>query len=94
MTKETRAVSIGVSYSNLMLPNSVQSHLPSHHFPSIVLVVGLLALSGEAQCLVGGDLASHAVHGGENGSSQDHTQRDQLWRNLLQRSETLGDSVC
>lgn len=62
--------------------------------PYVALVLGLLALSGQAQCLVGGNLASHAVYGGENSGSQDNTERNQLWGNLLEGSQALGDSVC
>lgn len=57
-------------------------------------MIGLLALSAETQCLVGRELAAHAVHGGKDGGSQNNTERDQLWGNLLEGSQALGDGVC
>jgi hypothetical protein len=57
-------------------------------------VIGLLALSGQAQSLVVGELAAQAVYSGEDGGSQDNTKRDQLWGDLLEGSQTLSNGVC
>jgi hypothetical protein len=58
------------------------------------LVVGLLALSGKAEGLVGHELATHAIGGSEDGGGEDDTEGDQLRRDLLEGAETLGDGVC
>lgn len=60
----------------------------------MALVIGLLALSGKTQGLVGGDLAAHGVYGSEDSGGQDNTERNQLWGDLLEGSEALGDGVC
>ena len=69
-----------------------------------------LALPGQAKRLVRDELVAQRVGCGANGDTvavsggkgrsrslnvpQDNTERDQLWGNLLELSETLCDGVC
>jgi hypothetical protein len=65
-------------------------------FPIIFTVanlVGLGARPGEAESLVGPELAEDAVAGGAEGDGQDEADGEQLDGNLLEGTEALGDGV-
>jgi hypothetical protein len=53
----------------------------------------LLASSGQTKGLVDNELVDEGVGGGADSDSQDDSEGDQLRRNLLQGTQTLGDGV-
>jgi hypothetical protein len=55
--------------------------------------VGLRARPGEAESLVGPELAEDTVAGGAEGDGQDETDGEQLDGDLLEGTEALGDGV-
>jgi hypothetical protein len=56
-------------------------------------LVGLRARPGEAESLVGPELAEDAVASGAEGDGQDETDGEQLDGDLLEGTEALGDGV-
>jgi hypothetical protein len=55
--------------------------------------VGLGARPGEAESLVGPELAEDAVASGAEGDGQDQADGEQLDGDLLEGTEALGDGV-
>jgi len=51
-------------------------------------------LSLETEGLVGVEFADGGIGGDNESETNDNTQWDQFWRNLLKGSQTLGDGVC
>jgi len=59
----------------------------------IANLVGLGTRPGEAESLVGPELAEDAVAGGAEGDGQDEADGEQLDGDLLEGTEALGDGV-
>ena len=59
----------------------------------IATLVGLGTRPGEAESLVGPELAEDAVAGGAEGDGQDEADGEQLDGDLLEGTEALGDGV-
>lgn len=59
----------------------------------ILVLTVLGTVGGKTEGLVGHELLGAGVNGSSNGDAKNETKREQLWRDLLQSTQTLGDGV-
>lgn len=74
--------------SGLLVFANVHDRLP------LLLLVTAVARPVKSQGPVHIQLLAQRVTSGAQSDGQDDTERDQLWRDLLQGAEALGDCVC